>query len=203
MLNVAVLVEYHDQMLSLPPWPNQTRLGKMSSEEGVSDSRLSEAIVQNHQHNTLLWREEDQARRTDVPAERIVASKRRIDRLNQQRNDAVEQIDDALLSLLENNLRATNARLHSETPGAIIDRLSILSLKIFHMAQQLDRDDADPAHIARCAEKLHRLQVQRYQLAECLTELLIDLQTGRAYFNAYRQFKMYNDPALNPWLRGQ
>ena len=202
MLKVTVLVRYHDQMLSLPLWPNQARQEKASS-EGALDPQLSEAIVQNHQHNTLLWREEDQARRTDVPAERIVASKRRIDILNQQRNDAVEQIDDVLLSLLKNSSRATNARLHSETPGAIIDRLSILALKIFHMAQQLDREDIDTAHIARCAEKLHRLQVQRYQLAGCLTKLLIDLQAGHAYFNAYRQFKMYNDPSLNPWLRGR
>ena len=200
MLKVALLVRYHDQMLSLRSWPDQAGQEKVSCESAL-DLRLSEAIDRNHQHNTLLWREEDQARRTDVPAEHIVASKRRIDILNQQRNDAVEQIDDVLLSLLKNSSRATNARQHSETPGAIIDRLSILALKIFHMAQQLDREDIDTAHIARCAEKLHRLETQRYQLAGCLEALLTDLQTGRAYFNAYRQFKMYNDPALNLWLR--
>ena len=28
-------------------------------------------------------------------------------------------------------------------------------------------------------------------------------RAGRAYFKVYRQFKMYNDPALNPAIYGE
>lgn len=195
MLKVAVLVKFHDRMLKTTSWPDEAHA------EITRAPRLSEAIVHNHRYNTLLWQQEDQARRVDVPAEHIVASKRRIDILNQQRNDAVEQIDDTLLSMLDSDAITAGACQHSETPGAIIDRLSILALKIFHMSQQLERKDVGTAHIAHCSHKLHRLRVQRLELAGCLRKLLTDIQAGSAYFHAYRQFKMYNDPALNPWLR--
>ena len=199
MLKVDQLVQFHERALRTPGWPAAAADAGSVSEDPV----LSAAIVRNHQCNAGLWREEDQARRRDVPADHIVISKRRIDALNQQRNDAVEQIDDVLLSLLASRPPQAGARLHSETPGAMIDRLSILSLKIFHMGLQRDRDDVEAVHIARCGEKLHRLRVQRRDLAGCLKSLLDELRTGRACFHAYRQFKMYNDPALCPWLNAQ
>jgi hypothetical protein len=32
---------------------------------------------------------------------------------------------------------------------------------------------------------------------------LADARAGRAFFKVYRQFKMYNDPSLNPYLYGK
>ncbi|HWJ95004.1 MAG TPA: DUF4254 domain-containing protein [Telluria sp.] len=160
-------------------------------------------IDANHRCNCLLWLEEDKARRVDVPAAEIAASKRLIDQYNQRRNDAVEAIDETLLSALAGVRRLPGARLSSETAGAMIDRLSILSLKIHHMRLQAERADAPAAHRQACAAKLERLTVQRGDLANCLDELLEEAGRGQAYFKVYRQFKMYNDPALNPWLYGQ
>lgn len=166
------------------------------------------AIAANHRHNRLLWREEDRARRTDVGAEAIAASKRLIDRHNQLRNDAVEAIDEALLARLPAEAEPAQsddepgARLSSETAGAMIDRLSIMSLKIFHMRAQAHRAEAGAAHMASCASRLERLAAQRHDLAGCLDRLLSEAATGAACFRVYRQFKMYNDPALNPWLYG-
>ncbi len=165
-----------------------------------ADGHLMAAIADNHRCNRLLWQTEDQARRRDVPAEAIVRCKRNIDRYNQQRNDAVERIDEALLLQLNGAARRPNARQHSETAGAIIDRLSILSLKIFHMRQQTERRDADAAHLSGCSAKLQCLHAQRSDLRDCLAQLLNDIRHGDAYFKPYRQFKMYNDPRLNPWL---
>ena len=197
MPEIDKLVRFHDRSLG--------QTGGSDLPEGLIDgltasAALTSAIAQNHQCNIGLSQEEDQARRHDVPAERIVASKRRIDSLNQQRNDAVEAIAEALIEQLSERPSPHGARLHSETPGAMIDRLSILALKIFHMHAQLQRTDADATHLARCSEKLHRLRVQRRELAGCLRALLDELQAGTACFHVYRQFKMYNDPALNPWL---
>ncbi len=165
----------------------------------VSDE-LAAAITENHLWNELLWLTEDQARRTDVPDRHIVRAKRAIDRYNQRRNDAVERIDEVLMHELARVRLRPAARLHSETAGAMIDRLSILSLKIFHMHAQVMRHDADTAHLSACSAKLQVLQVQRHDLAGCLGGLLRDAESGTAYFKPYRQFKMYNDPALNPWL---
>jgi hypothetical protein len=173
-------------------------------QHGASDTPQSadawQWIKANHRYNTLLWNEEDKARRTDVGAEKIAASKRLIDRHNQKRNDAVEAIDEAILIGLGNVARQPDACLHSETAGAMIDRLSILALKIFHMREQTERADASASHIETCRSKHERLIAQRKDLACCLDRLLSEAATGEAYFKLYRQFKMYNDAALNPYL---
>jgi hypothetical protein len=83
------------------------------------------------------------------------------------------------------------------------DRLSILSLKIHHMRLQTKRKDVDAAHIENCRAKLTRLSEQREDLAACLDRLLGECARGESYFKVYRQFKMYNDPALNPAMYGE
>ncbi len=160
------------------------------------------AIGAEHLVNIRLWHEEDEARSPDAPDREIARIKRRIDALNQRRNDLVERMDEELLAELDRcGLRDVDAPLHSETPGAIIDRLSVLSLKIYHMHEEATRSDADPDHRARCRERTLVLEQQRSDLAGCLSSLLLDLLAGRRKVRRYRQFKMYNDPEMNPFLR--
>ena len=166
-------------------------------------SALWTAIGDNHRHNRLLWDEEDLARRKTVPDTEIAKNKRAIDGFNQKRNDAIERIDEELLSSLADVKRRESAKLNSETAGAMIDRLSILSLKIHHMRLQTERTDVDRAHIDSCRAKLARLDEQRTDLAACLDRLLAECSRGESYFKVYRQFKMYNDPALNPAVYGE
>ena len=189
------IVAFHDDKLGLPGWP-------IAHEGGIPDGPW-EWIAANHRFNSLLWNEEDKARRIDVGPADIAASKRLIDRHNQQRNDAVERIDEALLAQLASVEQADTARLCSETAGAMVDRLSILSLKIFHMREQTRRVEVGPYHVDTCCGKLQRLMAQRNDLACCLDQLLTEAQNGLAYFKVYRQFKMYNDPSLNPYLYGK
>ncbi len=157
-------------------------------------------VEENHLHNFLLWHEEDIARRDDLPPERIVQAKRAIDRHNQQRNDCIERMDSALMSSLPS--MPAEAPLHSETPGMIIDRLSILALKEYHMREESERPTATETHRTAAAAKLARIRHQRADLAGCLLTLMDDFHAGRRRFARYRQFKMYNDPALNPQLYG-
>ncbi len=155
-------------------------------------------IMQNHARNFQLWHVEDEARRGDLPDSAIADCKRRIDRLNQERNDFVEQIDVYLLTQLHKfNLPDESAPLHSETIGMIFDRLSILALKLFHMDEQVKRTDVDLEHRRRCAEKFEMLRQQRADLQDCLTSYWRQVVTGRRRFKVYRQFKMYNDAELN------
>lgn len=169
-------------------------------------------VAVNHFHNRSLWAQEDLARRTLAPDAEIVANKRAIDRHNQARNDAIERIDEFLLSALGLVDPATlasalprstvtpGARLNSETAGSMLDRISILGLKIAAMREQTQRQDVDDGHRQACTERLERLTQQRADLGRCYDELLADARAGRAYFKVYRQFKMYNDPRLNPAL---
>ena len=169
----------------------------------TSASELWRAIEDNHRCNCRLWDEEDLARRRDVPDAEIANNKRAIDGYNQKRNDAIERIDGQLLNLFFKTKAKPDARLNSETPGAMIDRLSILSLKIHHMRLQTLRQDVERAHLEACEAKLARLIEQRADLGACLDRLLAEAARGEAFFKVYRQFKMYNDPALNPQLYGE
>jgi hypothetical protein len=155
-------------------------------------------VQENHLRNFQLWHEEDIARRDDLGSERVHQAKRAIDRFNQERNNYIEEMDKALV----NALRPAESGLpqNSETPGMIIDRLSILALKEFHMHEETVRSDATDAHRAACSEKLARIIRQRTDLTRSLDELLADVVAGRRTFAVYYQFKMYNDPALNPQL---
>mgnify|MGYP003397778432 CR=1 FL=1 len=159
-------------------------------------------IEVNHRCNRLLWDQEDLARRRDVPDAAIAANKRAIDGYNQRRNDAIERLDEALLERIAAVVPDTGAWHNSETAGSMVDRLSILALKIFQMRAQATRADASAEHRAVCAGKLARLVLQRSELAHCLDTLLDGAAEGRAYWRVYRQFKMYNDAALNPYLYG-
>jgi Protein of unknown function (DUF4254) len=185
-LNARAVVDFHDDARATAP-----------------ASALWTAIAENHRHNRLLWEEEDLARRRNVSDAEIAANKRNIDRYNQVRNDAIERVDEQLLRLLSAVRPGPHARLHSETPGAMIDRLSILSLRIRQMGLQAARKDVARAHIDACLAKLARLNEQRTDLASCLDRLLAECASGTGHFKVYRQFKMYNDPALNPAIYGE
>ncbi len=204
LLRAQSVADLHDTLLASSAWPADAAL--------LPADPLWHWVATNHRNNCLLWAEEDLARRTTVGAEEIAANKRAIDGFNQARNDATERVDEILLTalgLVDAASARTNApvstvppgaRLNSETAGSIIDRMSIMALKVHAMRAQTLRTDVDAEHIASSQEKLARLEQQRADLGSCLEALIADAQAGRAYFKVYRQFKMYNDPRFNPEL---
>jgi len=159
-------------------------------------------VCQQHSFNFLLWHEEDIARSPDAGDKKIAQVKRNIDKLNQQRNDWIEKIDDWITGYLDQHgiTAAEDATLNTETPGSAFDRLSILSLRIYHMEEQLDRTDASAEHIQSVEKKLAVCHLQLDDLSGALKQLLDGILSGRKRHRTYRQFKMYNDPALNPYL---
>lgn len=163
------------------------------------DSRidgLEREILLQHRANFELWHEEDKARDPEATDPQVAHVKRSIDRLNQRRNDLMEKVDERFLELAGEQDGA--APLHSESPGLMIDRLSILALKIYHTAEEAARGSASEAHREKNRARVAVLHEQRRDLAGCLESLWAEVMAGKRRFKLYRQMKMYNDPELNP-----
>lgn len=163
---------------------------------------LEHTVCEQHSFNFKLWHEEDIARSPDVTDTEIARVKRSIDKLNQNRNDWIENVDDAITELLNSKAvsPSNDAPLNTETPGSALDRLSIMALRIYHLREQLERTDVGEDHIASVENKIAVCLIQVDDLSNSLQELLNDIFAGKKRHRTYRQFKMYNDPTLNPYL---
>lgn len=150
--------------------------------------------------DTVQWHLEDIIRLPEINPTEALAIKRRIDKSNQDRTDRVEQIDDYFLEQFKNIVPKVGTRINSETPAWLLDRMSILMLKIYHMQEQTERKDASTEHIAKCQLKLSILMEQKTDMQLAFDELMEDISTGNRRFKVYRQMKMYNDASLNPML---
>ncbi len=162
-------------------------------------SEFLQTVVSQHLANFELWHTEDEARSPHATDHDLAKMKRAIDRINQRRNDLAERCDMLLLDHLRAlNLPNPKSELHSETPGLIIDRLSILALKLFHTQEEIDRSHAPEGHAERNRQRFQILKDQRDDLVGCLDRLWQQTLAGERQFKLYLQLKMYNDPSLNP-----
>ncbi len=150
--------------------------------------------------DTIQWHLEDDVRSPNISAEEGWAIKKKIDKYNQERTDTVEAIDHLFYEHFAQVRNDDDRPINSETPGWIIDRLSILCLKIFHMEEQVHRDNVDEGHIQRCQAKLSVLNEQLHDLRGAFDHLISDLKMGKKRMKLYLQMKMYNDTQLNPAL---
>jgi hypothetical protein len=186
----AEILRLHDE--SLERWYTNAP----SDVDGGTD--LPSLIVAQHFCNFALWHLEDEARRRDRGDAYVAEAKRSIDARNQQRHDLIERIDEEILAALPAP-DTSSAEQHSETAGMMIDRLSILALKIPNMRALAElQGDADLAD--KCGRKLETLTEQRGDLADCFDRLMAQCKAGDRYFKVYRQHKVYNDPRLSPTL---
>jgi len=192
MMEVKEITQLHREMVIR--WHQQEL-------DNPYDGWLS-TVCRQHGYNFLLWHEEDIARSPTVSDQQMAEVKRRIDRYNQMRNDWIEKVDDSITGqVLEQRIApAQHAKLNTETPGSAIDRLSIIALRLFHLEEQIRRDDVSQQHAESVQQKLAICQIQLDDLSDSLQQLLNDIFAGRCRHKTYRQLKMYNDPALNPYI---
>jgi hypothetical protein len=197
MLSANEIVALHDQL-------NRDWHGEPDGldPDGLDENRAGDwldLVTRQHRANFDLWHIEDEARAPGATEAELAQVKRRVDQANQRRNDLAEELDRMLLAWLEAHAPPDpDAPLHSESPGLIIDRLSILALKIYHTGEEADRLDAPAGHGQRNRDRLAILTEQRADLAKCLDALWRETLAGTRRFKLYRQMKMYNDPSLNP-----
>ncbi|GAB3697907.1 DUF4254 domain-containing protein [Spirosoma flavus] len=165
-----------------------------------SDNGISFLLYQKNWIDTVQWHLEDIIRSPTISPDELVAIKRRIDQSNQDRTDTVELIDSWFVDLYAGIAVKPEARMNSETPAWLLDRMSILQLKLYHFREQVERPSVSDEHRQKASLKLDVLLEQESDLARCFDELQEDIQQGNRYVKVYRQMKMYNDPTLNPVL---
>ena len=150
--------------------------------------------------DTVQWHLEDIIRDPQIDPVEALSLKRWIDKSNQERTDMVEYVDSWFLQQYADVQVKADAKFNTESPAWAVDRFSILSLKVYHMQQEVDRTDASPEHIAACQAKLDVLKQQHQDMTVAIEELLADFAAGDKYMKVYKQMKMYNDESLNPVL---
>lgn len=150
--------------------------------------------------DTVQWHYEDIIRDPEIDPVAGMELKRKIDKSNQHRTDLVEKIDDFYIEQFKGVEVKESATLNTESPAWVIDRLSILCLKIYHMQEQVDRAGVSESHRVQCESKLTILKEQEIDLSNSFDQLLEDFEKGNKKIKVYRQMKMYNDDDLNPIL---
>ena len=161
---------------------------------------IAHLLYQKNWIDTVQWHLEDIIRSPTISPDALVAIKRRIDQSNQDRTDTVEAIDSWFYDQFRAIIPNPDARMNSETPAWLLDRMSILQLKLYHFREQTERPGVSDEHRQKAQQKLTLLLEQETDLARCFDELLEDIWGGNRYMKVYRQMKMYNDPTLNPAL---
>ncbi len=151
--------------------------------------------------DTVQWHLEDVIRDPEINPEKALIFKRAIDKSNQERTDLVELIDDYFFTEFKDIKANNDAFIATETPAWAIDRLSILNLKIYHMREESEREDAEEDHRAKSAFKLKVLLQQREDLSLAINQLFENIKSGKSVIKTYKQMKMYNDPSTNSFLR--
>src|SRR6201993_3340307 len=189
LLSAKAIVALHDQLTH--EWHIHPDAAVPSTSDWVT------RVARQHRANFDLWHIEDEARTPGATDAQLADVKRRVDATNQLRNDPAEDLDRARLDwLAPQRLPAPDGPLHSESPGLMIDRLSILALKIFHTREEIERPNAPEGHAGRNRERLAVLEIQRADLAGCLDRLWQQVITGGRRLKIYCQLKMYNDDTL-------
>jgi hypothetical protein len=150
--------------------------------------------------DTVQWHLEDIIRDPEIEPSKGMSIKRRIDASNQDRTDMVEKLDDYYISVFKDNQAQQHSTINTESPGWVVDRISILCLKIWHMKEQVERINSSESHKITCQAKLDILKIQKEDLISSFDLLLDDYKKGLKSIKVYRQMKMYNDEELNPVL---
>lgn len=152
-------------------------------------------VCEQHQHNFRLSQLRRQAQQHGQDDHTVVELKREIDARNEDRNRWIERIDETLVQMLSaaGVIPESGARLHTETPGSVVDRLSVLALRVYDLRDEMDRDELDDAGAAAVHRELQRCTLQHGDLVHALSELLLEILSGRKLLRVHRQLKQADD----------
>ncbi|MFI1867563.1 DUF4254 domain-containing protein [Streptomyces jumonjinensis] len=150
--------------------------------------RLDDTVTRLHTVNGHLWGTEDRVRGALLSAAQVADCKREIDQLNAERNVLAERADEVLGSLADAG--RADAPLHTETLATVVDRLSVLTLRIWH-SERAARDELT-------RRRVPALHGQREELCAALDTLVSDVVAGRRRLPVPARFKLYGRDAAAP-----
>jgi Protein of unknown function (DUF4254) len=163
-------------------------LGEWHERPNQSDASLQNEPLILHALNLQLWHLEDYARSRTASDAQVARSKRAIDRTNVRRNQVIEQMDLTLQSI---SPPGSVCEIVSETPGMLVDRLSVLAIRRYHTALT---EHPYPLTIDERSSRIRTLDEQWAMLCSALQYLIRDVQAGRKSFKVYQQFKTGSTP---------
>jgi len=147
----------------------------------TTETGLTTAIGDLVESNLRQWDLEDATRDPDASDAQVANAKREIDRLNVSRHRLVEGIDDAVDSVLD---QTASAPLATESPGMVLDRLSVLVIRRTRTAVA---SQGDP----KLADRVRALDSQVAALSAALDSYMDELRAGTRRFLCYKSLKLY------------
>lgn len=134
--------------------------------------------------NARQWDLEDVAHDPAITDQALAAVKRAIDRLNLARHDLLERIDAAVDAVL---VQSPSARPATDTPAMVVDRLSVLLIRIARTAAAASADGATTDYAGR----LPLLEARLAVLTDAFDAYVDDLRSGRRRFVRHEELKLY------------
>ncbi len=191
-----VIESWHEKEHLIPSWDDGLRV---LSPEHVGWAGVAELL---QLINTYQWHEEDRSRAHEAGDEVLAEVKRSIDASNARRVKTIEIFDAQVMQILSTaGLPSPTAPLHSESPASIVDRITVLALKLYHIREELSTAGGTMDEAA-LHSRLESLKEQMDDLAGCLDSLFLDIATGRRGIKLYKQVKVYKDPATGRYRSG-
>jgi hypothetical protein len=132
--------------------------------------------------NLRQWDLEDTTRDPDADDAAVANAKREIDRLNIGRHHLVEEIDSAFLGSSFDYHAA--APLATESPGMVLDRMSVLVIR-------RARTRAASSHHDSYEDRLAAVESQLAALSLAFDSYLEELRAGTRRFLPYQHLKLY------------
>jgi len=149
--------------------------------------------------NKILWNLEDSARLLELGDKHVAEAKENIDVNNQQRNNLIREIDTFLYKLLSITPSLPD-KFYSESPGMIIDRLSIIYIKLSVVQKIISiikEDDLKSEYLDN--EKILSGQIKN--IGNFLDMYIDKLVKKEVYFEIQQPVKIYNDTRVRKYIK--
>lgn len=161
---------------------------------------LFELIKENIKTNQTLWDLEDEARMLDLGPQHVASAKEEIDKYNQIRNNLIREIDEEIVKQMDITPLEDQKKFYAESPGMIIDRLSILFIKSFiikKLVELIEEDDLQDEY----SQKVDIVLKQIDDIGAFLNLYFERLERKEVYFEVQKPVKIYNDQRVRRYIK--
>lgn len=170
--------------------------GSTTIETGTKNFLILEII----KINKRIWDLEDIARMKELGFEKIAVTKSEIDKNNQLRNDTIQQIDKYIESEFKNIDLGDINKYYSESPGMVVDRISIMFIRKFEI-QRILKLIKEQELKNEYFSKLAVVDEQINLIGNFLDRYLEKINNKECYFRIQKAVKIYNDERVRSYIK--